>query len=111
MSPSRLFLVPKPKQIDLTVTPQIFAVVRRGRMTVPLRKEPDLTEFAGLPWGSTVTLRADGETLRRVVGPATRQKDQWVLPVLVQFLDDSATLADRLRRSWGLKASSSCNEK
>jgi hypothetical protein len=100
----------KPKHISVNVTPKVFAAVRKGRMTVPLGKRPDLAEVAGLPWCSIVTLHSDGEILHRIVGSAIRQKDQWVLPVLVQFLDDSATLAEyqkeaeKLRRSWGLNA-------
>jgi len=40
----------EPKQIDVDVTPQMFAAVRKGRMTIPLGNGPDLAEVAGLPW-------------------------------------------------------------
>ena len=102
----------RPRQIDLDVTPQVFAAVRKGRMTVPLGDQPDLAEVAGLPWCSVATLRSNGETLHRVVGPAIRQKDQWALPVLFHFLDSDASLeeyqkeASNLRRSWGLEPAS-----
>jgi hypothetical protein len=98
----------KPKHISMDVTPEVLAAVRRGRMTVPLGKKPDLAEVAGLPWCSTVTLKSDGEILHRVVGPAIRQPDQWVLPIMSDPLDGSDTIADynheavRLRRSFGL---------
>jgi hypothetical protein len=98
----------EPKQIELDVTPEVFAAVRRGRKTVPLGKKPDLAEVAGLPLCSTVTLKSDGEILHRVVGPAIRQPDQWVLPIMSDPLDGSDTIADynheavKLRRSFGL---------
>jgi len=103
----------KAKHLRMEVPRKIFAAIRRGRKTVPLGKQPDLARFAGLPWCSTVTLKSKRETLHRVVGPAIRQRDQWVLPVLVQFFDNSAILAthqkeaERLRRSLGLNAISS----
>jgi hypothetical protein len=86
-------------------------------LTVTLGKQPDLAEVAGLPWCSVVTLNSNGEKLHRIVGPAIRQPDQWVLPVLSDSLNESASLADyhkeadKMRRSLGLNASSSCNEK
>lgn len=103
----------EPKQIDLDVTPEVFAAVRRGRKTLPLGKQPDLPEVAGLPWCSTVMVKSDAETLQRIVGPAIRQPDQWVLPIMSEPLDASDTIADhqneveKLRRSFGLNAVSS----
>jgi len=99
----------EPKQIDLDVTPQVFATVRKGRMTVPLGERPDLAEIAGLPLCSVATLHSDGEKLHRVVGPAIWQKGQWALPVLFYFLDPSTGLADyeieakKLRQDLGLE--------
>lgn len=100
----------EPKEIDLDVTPHVFAAVRKGRMTVPLGKQPNLAEIAGLPWCSIATLRSDGDKLHQVVGPAIRQPDQWVLPVLYQFFDPATGLAEyereaeKLRQEWGLEA-------
>jgi hypothetical protein len=99
----------KPKQIDLDVTPKDFAAVRKGRMTVPLGTQPNLAEVAGLPWGSIATLHSNGEKLHRVVGPAIRQPDQWVLPVLYPNFDHATSLteheseAKKLRRALGLE--------
>jgi hypothetical protein len=99
----------EPRQIDLNVTPQVFAAVRKGRMTVPLGKQPDLAEVAGLPWCSVVTLHSDGHKLHRVVGPAIRQPDQWVLPVLYLAFDPATNLteykkgAQKLREALGLE--------
>ena len=100
----------EPSQIDLDVTAQVLAAVRRGRMTVPLGSQPDLAEVAGLPWCSVATLRSNGDTLHRVVGPTIRQKDQWALPVLFHSGDPTAGIeeyqkeAEKLRLGWGLKA-------
>ena len=94
----------EPKQVDLDVTPQVFAAVRKGRMTVPLGERPALAEVAGLPWCSIATLRANGATLHRVVGPAIFQTSGWALPVLSCLLDPTTGLkeADALRAAWGL---------
>jgi hypothetical protein len=102
----------EPKQVNLDVTPQVFAAVRKGRMTVPLGKQPNLAVVAGLPWCSVVTLRSDGDKLHRVVGPAIRQPDQWVLPVLYLSPDPAIGLAEypkaveKLRQGWGLEPAS-----
>lgn len=99
----------EPRHITLDVTPQVFAAVRNGRMTVPLGKEPDLAPVAGLPWCSVASLDSEGEKLHRVVGPAIRQKDHWALPVLYLDFDPTTSLADyekeaeELRRAWGLE--------
>jgi len=71
----------EPKQIDLKVTPEVYASVRKGRMTVPLGKQPDLAVVAGLPWGSIATVHSTGDKLYRIVGPAIWQTSGWVLPV------------------------------
>jgi len=98
----------EPRQIDLDVTPQVFTAVRKGRMTVPLGKQPDLAELAGLPWCSIATLQANGERLHRVVGPAISQTTGWALPVLYFFFDPAAGLSEyekvskELRKAWGL---------
>jgi hypothetical protein len=93
----------EPKQIDLDVTPQVFAAVRKGRMTVPLGKHPDLAVVAGLPWCSVVTLHSEANDMHRVVGPAIRQPDQWVLPVLETELEAEAHLTASEREMAGLR--------
>jgi hypothetical protein len=96
------------RQIGLDVTPQVFAAVRKGRMTVPLVNEPDLADVAGLPWCSIATLKADGEKLHRVVGPAISQTTGWALPVLYCIFDPATGVeeyrkeAKTLRKGWGL---------
>ena len=97
----------EPSQIDLDVTPQVFAAVRKGRMTVPLGKQPNLAVVAGLPWGSIATVRSSGDKLYRIVGPAIWQTDKWSLPVFPTDADGLAgfeTAAAKLRRSLGLES-------
>jgi hypothetical protein len=99
----------KPGYVNLDVTPQVVAAVKRGRMTVPLDKQPDLAVVAGLPWGSIATVCSDGKKLHRVVGPAFWQTDKWSLPVFptdADVLADFETKAATLRRSLGLETAS-----
>jgi hypothetical protein len=97
----------EPKQIDLDMTAEVFASVRKGRMTVPLGEMPDLAVVAGLPWGSIATVHSAGDKLYRIVGPAIWQTDKWSLPV---FLTDAEGLAGceteaaKVRRSLGLES-------
>jgi hypothetical protein len=99
----------EPRQIDLDVTPQVFAAVRKGRMTVPLAERSALAVIAGLPWCSIATLQANGVRLHRVVGPAICQPSGWALPVLYCFFDPTTGLheyeeeAEKLRKGWGLR--------
>ena len=96
----------EPKQIDLNVTPEVFASVRKGRMTVPLGKQPDLAVVAGLPWGSIATVHSAGNKLYRIVGPAIWQTDKWSLPVfprVAEGLLECEMEAAKLRRSLGLE--------
>jgi hypothetical protein len=98
------------KQIDLEVSPQVLAAVRRGRKTVPLGKHPGLAEVGGVPWCSIATLHSNGEKLHRLVGPAIYQQDQWVLPFLCQDFGPATNLcvyekgAGKLRQVLGLVA-------
>lgn len=99
----------EPKQIDLDVSSKDFTAVKKGRMTVPLGKRPDLAAVGGLPWGSIATLHWGGEKLHRVVGPAISQTTGWALPVLFCYLDPATGLseykkeAEKVRKGWGLE--------
>jgi hypothetical protein len=103
----------EPKHIDLDLMPQVLAAVRKGRMTVPLGNRPGLAELAGLPWCSVATLRANGENLHRVVGPAICRTSGWALPVLYGSFDPATGFqeygkeAETLRKGWGLTPTSS----
>lgn len=84
----------KPGVINLDVTPKTFGAIKRGRVSVPLAENPNLAQLAGLPWCSIVKLHSDHETLHRIIGPAIRQPDQWVLPVLNPDIDLAKSLAE-----------------
>jgi hypothetical protein len=99
----------EPKQIDLDVTPEVFAAVRKGRMTVPLGKHPDLAVVAGLPCGSIATVHSAADKLYRIVGPAIWQIDKWSLPLFptdAEGLAGCETEAARLRQGFGLEPAS-----
>ena len=102
-----------PQRIGLNLAPELFAAVQKGRASIPLPNPRPLANYAGLPWGSIATLRSDGQSLHRVVGPAKWGRGQWVLPVLAYFLDPETGLAsykqraESCRRSNGLTARSS----
>jgi hypothetical protein len=68
---------------------------------------PDLATFAGLPWGSVVTVHG-GQTMQAISGPATYQPSGWALPVFFRFDSDAGgeeieEQSAELRRSWGLE--------
>jgi len=89
----------EPTYTTLQVTPEILKKVDGGRKSVPFRKRVDLKEFAGLPWGSVVTLQAGKQNLPIISGPAKYHGD-WYLQVVRSGDIDSD--ANHLRR-WGAK--------
>jgi hypothetical protein len=93
-----------PAEIELEVTPAVLKSVQQGRATAPLGRlessSTSLAAFAGLPWGSGVTLRCGASALRIASGPARCQPDGWVLPVF------SGTAAN-LRLQHGLESRTS----
>jgi hypothetical protein len=70
-----------PARQAVEVSPAMLSAVVRGRKTVPLPKNSDLSEFGCLAWGSIVDLIAGEKNLPIVSGPAIYQNG-WVLPVL-----------------------------
>lgn len=98
----------QPQQIDVTVPPAVFKALGKGRVSIPLEESPDLATFAGLPWGSVVTVRSGNQAMRAISGPATCQPSGWALPVFFTFDADTdvAEIEEQsaeLRRSWGLE--------
>ena len=99
----------QPKRIDLDVTPDVLASVRKGRKTVPLRGTIDVAQIGGLAWGSIATIRSEHDALHRIVGPAHWQTEQWSLPVFplnAESLPESEQAAAQLRQSLGLEPAS-----
>jgi hypothetical protein len=78
----------EPVEVRLKVDQKLFSAVMRGRMSIPFDSSR-LSHFAGLPWGSLVTLDCVGSatTGYAAVGPAkfavTKSRDgYWYLPVV-----------------------------
>jgi hypothetical protein len=96
----------EPKQIDLDLRPDVFASVRKGRMSISLEERLDLVQVAGLPWGSIATVHAGRDRLHRIVGPAFWQTDKWCLPVFPTDADGLVACekeAALVRRNLGLE--------
>jgi hypothetical protein len=102
----------RPGFINLDVTPEVLAAIKRGRVSIPL-DDPTLGSLAGLPWCSIATLWSGHEEIHRLVGPVIRQPHHWVLPILETHIEADSQLpeyereAARLCRSFGLEAASS----
>ena len=78
----------EPSEASIEVDGKLFSAIMRGRTSVPFGHER-LSDFAGLAWGSLLTLRSepDGRTGFASVGPARfaatkAGKEYWYLPVL-----------------------------
>jgi hypothetical protein len=80
------------------VKSSILKKVTAGRKSVPLGKNVDLKKFAGLPWGSVVTIQSGDQTLPIVSGPA-KYHGEWCLQV-----DHSGKIAGDAKRlkGWGV---------
>lgn len=98
----------KPGHVDFNLEPELFSTIAKGRMTIP-RQRADV-ELRGLPWGSIATLRCGDDTIHRIVGPALRQTEQWVLPVQPTRSDrefgftELNAQAAKFRKSHGLES-------
>jgi hypothetical protein len=93
------------QEMELEVTDKVLGALRRGRATIPLGESPSLALVAGLPWGSIVTVRSAGRSLRLVSGPAVCQSGGWVLPVFGAATEPTKNLdavAVKLRQERGL---------
>ena len=56
-----------------------------------------------------MTVRSGGQAMRAIVGPATYEKEQWVLPVFWFYFDPETDITEikahpaEMRESWGLE--------
>jgi hypothetical protein len=82
-----------PGEIEVDVSPAEFRAIARGRTTISLAKSRPLRNVAGLPWGSIVQVRSEGDTLHRLTGPAVYRRGQWCLDVLDWDLDEGRSRA------------------
>jgi len=79
-------------------------------MAVPLERKRVPADFAGIPWGTLVLLKAGRDEFPVAVGPAAYRRGHWVLP---RFQEQGAYVtsdpvavrhqAMRLRRRYGLE--------
>ena len=97
----------KAKNIELEVKPKLFGSINKGIMNISLPKDCNLSEMAGLPWGTVATFRCNDQQLHRIVGPAIRQKGKWALPVKKAIEDREASIvicnkeSEKLRKLHG----------
>ena len=98
----------EPQHLQLKITPELLAAVARGRTAIPVSRHILLSQAAGLPWASTVSLRADGATLNRIVGPAIWRNGGWSIPI-PWSLESAASLREYqqhvqgFRRKYGME--------
>lgn len=75
---------PAARPVTLRVSPQALLAVKRGAKAVPLSQKRVPTDFAGIPWGTLVTLKAGRESLLTCVGPVAHRSGRWVLPIFLK---------------------------
>lgn len=104
----------KPRHIEIETTPAIWRSVAKGQLSIPVGDQLPMAVIAGIPWGSTATLRAGYERLHRLVGPAKWKQGEWCLPVAWWYwYDPAVTLAaykryaEKSRRNFGMEPSRS----
>jgi hypothetical protein len=99
---------PAARPVSLRVSPESLHGVRRGAKAVPLKEKRIPADFAGIPWGTLVTLQAGRESLLTCVGPAAYRSGRWVLPIFLNAEPAAdprglRRMSARLRRELGLE--------
>ena len=84
----------EPQSIEIEVSPLEFQAVSKNGRTMRPKKGSQLSEMAGLPWGTVACLKSKGESLFRLVGPANYQGGEWSLPVFDWFEDPNSSLQE-----------------
>lgn len=83
----------EPKKVTVPTPLALLKHVRSGRRSIPLPKDLDIAEWAGLPWGSAVEVRSGDASAWVVSGPAKASAGSWWLPVFSDAVFDSAAVA------------------
>lgn len=96
------------RYVGYDVPEDVFRAIAAGRMSIPVPAGVRLADAAGLPAGSIATLLSNGEELHRIIGPAIWRKEGWRFPVLWQFDDPAAKLADYRRKAAQLRRDCGC---
>ncbi len=78
---------PAARALTLRVSPETLRAVAGGAKAVRLKRTRVPAQFAGLPWGTLVMLKAGRQELPIAVGPAAFRSGGWVLP---RFEDEVA---------------------
>ncbi len=65
----------------LAVSPETLRAVQNGADAVPLNMKRVPADWASLPWGTVVELKAGSEVLPVPVGPASYRRNRWALPL------------------------------
>ena len=76
----------------------MLKAVANGGRRVPLGRKRVPGEFAGLPWGTLVTLLAGSEEFALAVGPVCYERGEWMLPRFPTGDADPAPDVHTLRR-------------
>jgi len=93
---------PSARPLSLRVSPETFRGLLKGRATVPLSHKRAPSDFAGIPWGSLVRVKAGTDEVVVPVGPAAYRSGSWGLPTF--WDEDPSTDIQGLRRqSAGLR--------
>ena len=89
---------PSFRPLTLRVSPETLYAVARGAKAVPLNRKKVPMDFAGIPWGTLVTLKAGRDELPAAVGPAAYRLGHWVLPRFQEENGEPAQDTQALRR-------------
>jgi hypothetical protein len=100
---------PATRPRTLLVSAETLRMVANGTAVVPLERKRVPRNFAGIPWGTLLLLKAGRDVLPVAVGPAAYRRRQWVLPRFQERGVGAATelaalrhQSARLRRRCGL---------
>lgn len=91
-------------ELELRVDEDVFRSIMRGRSSIPLGELQRLPRYAGLPYGSILSLKSGTETAFVLSGPVRHLAGEWSLPVfeiLDSTDDESWEYADRVREQYG----------
>ena len=89
---------PAARALTLRVSPEALRAVARGAKAVRLNRAGVPAQFAGIPWGTLVMLKAGREELPIAVGPAAYRSGCWVLPRFEDKVAEAAQDIPVLRR-------------
>jgi hypothetical protein len=97
----------EPSRLDLPIDSKSFNDLLREKLNVPTGSMA-LGQSAGIAWGSTATISAEGQHVEAVIGPAQLRRQAWQLPVFVwgegYTLPEIRRKATKVRKAYGFEA-------